>query len=69
MQLYTCNGLDSTIARKQSHGAGFYDRHSCVVLEPEGRIDGINHPAWGERQLYGEGERYEWWTHFDISSS
>lgn len=55
VQIYACNGQKGTIPVKKSqvkrnhgHGAQFINKHGCVVIEPEGWIDGINHPEWGQ---------------------
>ncbi|RMJ24527.1 Aldose 1-epimerase [Aspergillus sp. HF37] len=55
VQIYSCNGQDGHIPVKQSqvernngHGAQFVNQYGCVVIEPQGWIDGINHPEWGQ---------------------
>ncbi|KAK4057021.1 hypothetical protein OIO90_001921 [Microbotryomycetes sp. JL221] len=69
-QLYTCNGLQSTISRKQSQGGPeqTYGQHSCVVLEQQGRIGGINQPQWGEDQVYDDQRPYDWWTEYRFTA-
>lgn len=32
---------------------GFVRSNGCVAVEPQGLIDGINHPEWGVNQIYG----------------
>ncbi|KAK4052489.1 hypothetical protein OIV83_002291 [Microbotryomycetes sp. JL201] len=68
-QLYTCNGLQSTIPRKRSQGgpSATYGQHSCVVLEQQGRIGGINQPQWGEDQMYDDQRPYDWWAEYRFS--
>lgn len=52
LQIYTCNGLDGTIVAKtdQQHGEGItnYEQYSCIVVETQQWIDGINNPQWGQ---------------------
>jgi aldose 1-epimerase len=55
VQIYSCNGQDGHIPVKQSQvernngrGAQFVNQYGCVAIEPEGWIDGINHPEWGQ---------------------
>lgn len=55
IQIYACNGLDGTIPVKPSqqkrnggNGPEFMNKHSCVVIETEGWIDGVNHPEWAQ---------------------
>ncbi|KAI5477180.1 hypothetical protein MNV49_006624 [Pseudohyphozyma bogoriensis] len=69
-QMYACGGMAGDIPRKTSQGgpSGTYDKFSCVVLEQQGYIDGINHPEWGETQVYGpEGPNYSWWSEYTFS--
>jgi aldose 1-epimerase len=58
LQIYSCGGQDGSIPVKASQkgsGVGFVNRFGCLVIEPQGWIDGINHPEWGqgEYQIYG----------------
>ncbi|KAL4921956.1 galactose mutarotase-like domain-containing protein [Aspergillus aurantiobrunneus] len=67
LQIYSCNGQDGSdpvrpSQIKRARDAGFngpttVDKNSCVVVEPEGWIDGINQPAWGqtENQIFTPG--------------
>lgn len=58
LQIYTCNGMDGTIPVKSSQmtrnqadghgGVNSIQKHGCIVIEPEGWIDGINNPQWGQ---------------------
>ncbi|RJE16759.1 aldose 1-epimerase, partial [Aspergillus sclerotialis] len=36
------------VERNNGHGAQFVNQYGCVVIEPQGWIDGINHPEWGQ---------------------
>ncbi|SGY91713.1 BQ5605_C038g11692 [Microbotryum silenes-dioicae] len=70
VQVYTCNHQGST-PRKHSHGgpdAGFYEKHSCVVLEQQGRIGAIREPEWGEDQVYTPSRAYDWWSEYSFST-
>jgi aldose 1-epimerase len=64
MQLYTCNGQNSSMALKKTQG--LFDnpkfprtipQYGCVVLEVQDYIDGINHPEWGRgpKQIFEPG--------------
>ncbi|RJE24793.1 Aldose 1-epimerase [Aspergillus sclerotialis] len=64
VQIYACNGQkgnipvkESQIKRNHGQGAHHVNKHGCVVIEPEGWIDGINHPEWGQLpdQIYAPG--------------
>ncbi|KAA8646427.1 hypothetical protein EYZ11_000281 [Aspergillus tanneri] len=60
VQIYSCNGQNGTIPIKPSQakknqeekieGAKAINKHGCIVIEPEGWIDGINNPEWGQLQ-------------------
>ncbi|KAM4060071.1 aldose 1-epimerase domain-containing protein [Hirsutella rhossiliensis] len=62
-QLYSCNGQNGTLALKKTQGVrdaeGADDfprtipKYGCVVLEVQDYIDGINHPEWMRKQVYG----------------
>lgn len=76
IQVYTCSGINSpskgSIPRKRSHGGDgtldkIYDNYSCVVLEMEDYIDGINHPEWGRDQIYGPDRNYTWNAQYKFS--
>lgn len=70
IQVYTCSGVSSptkgSLPRKRTHGgdgtlAQIYENHSCIVLEMEEWIDGINHPEWNRTQIYEpNGQPYIW---------
>ena len=70
VQLYSCNGQNYLTPRKASHGgpAQGYGPRSCIVLEQEGRIDGIRQPQWGEDQVYDDERPYEWWSEYSFST-
>lgn len=55
VQIYSCPGQDGSIPIKPSQekrnngkGAKNVNKYGCLVIEPEGWIDGINHPEWGQ---------------------
>ena len=55
VQIYACPGQDGSIPIKPSQekrnggdGAKNVNKYGCLVIEPEGWIDGINHPEWGQ---------------------
>lgn len=58
VQIYSCNGQNGTIPIKPSQakknkdanidGAKGVNQYGCLVIEPEGWIDGINNPEWGQ---------------------
>lgn len=52
LQIYSCNGLNGTIVAKstQQHSSSTtnYDQYSCIVIETQQWIDGINNPQWGQ---------------------
>ncbi|KIV91716.1 hypothetical protein PV10_06229 [Exophiala mesophila] len=56
IQLYSCNGQNGTIPIKPSQqernnnsesATSFVNQYSCLAIEPQVYIDGINHPEWG----------------------
>jgi aldose 1-epimerase len=68
IQIYSCNGQDGSDPVKQSqidrnkeqgfsNGPTTVVKNSCVVVETEGWIDGINQPGWGqlENQIFTPG--------------
>ncbi|KAL3482303.1 galactose mutarotase-like domain-containing protein [Aspergillus californicus] len=67
IQIYSCNGQDGSDPVKPSQiqrnrRAGFdgpttVDKNTCLVVETEGWIDGINQPEWGqlENQIFTPG--------------
>ena len=77
IQLYTCNGIKGSLSlpRKRSQGgdgttdAGkIYDNHSCVVIEMEDYIDGINNPQWHRNQVYSKHRPYQWRAEYRFST-
>ncbi|KAJ7276545.1 galactose mutarotase-like domain-containing protein [Mycena haematopus] len=66
LQVYSCNGIESpptSIPRKADQGGpeGRYTDHSCVVIEQESYIDGINNPEFPiPPQIYGPARPYTW---------
>lgn len=58
LEIFSCNWFNGTIKAKadqQASGNGTYDLHGCIVIEPQGWVDAINHPQWGQQeyQIYG----------------
>ncbi|WEW54992.1 aldose 1-epimerase [Emydomyces testavorans] len=69
IQIYSCNAQNGTLPVKPSqvqrnklenmgnktHPVDTVQKYGCVVIEPEGWIDGINHPEWGQLsfQVFG----------------
>ncbi|TFK75769.1 galactose mutarotase-like protein [Pluteus cervinus] len=73
VQIYSCNGLwnaKTPIPRKKSQGgpSTVYDNHSCIVVEAEGYIDGINNPQWGVNQIYDATRPYVWESTYRFST-
>ncbi|KAL4889834.1 galactose mutarotase-like domain-containing protein [Aspergillus ambiguus] len=65
MQVFTCLNMDGTIPVKSSQAerngrdreaAGFVEKYGCVAIEPEGWIDSVNHPEWGQDVVYSPGD-------------
>ncbi|KAL0067572.1 hypothetical protein AAF712_005287 [Marasmius tenuissimus] len=69
LQIYTCNGLDGTIPRKEEQGGpdATYGQHSCLVIEQQSIIDAINNPEFGVDQIYGPNRTYEWEAEYRFS--
>lgn len=77
LQIYTCDGQNGTIPIKPSQakrnqadghpGTNYVNQYSCVVIETEGWIDGINNPQWGQvpYQIYSpeDGPAINWATY------
>lgn len=64
MQVFTCLNMDGTIGVKPSQvkrngkdkeTTGFVEKYGCLAIEPEGWIDSINHPEWGQDVVYSPG--------------
>ncbi|POS82099.1 hypothetical protein EPUL_005777, partial [Erysiphe pulchra] len=56
IQVYSCHGQNGSVALKKTQGRPenrFIQKYGCVVLETEDWIDGINHPEWGRKQVWG----------------
>ncbi|KAI1388619.1 galactose mutarotase-like protein [Hypoxylon trugodes] len=68
--VYSCNWMDGTADLKSTQGTKANRkvvRSSCVAIEAQDYVDGINHPEWGrvEKQITGPGQKYSWessWT-------
>ncbi|KII95246.1 hypothetical protein PLICRDRAFT_48209 [Plicaturopsis crispa FD-325 SS-3] len=72
LQLYTCDGIYNAslpIPRKKDQGgpSGFYEDHSCVVVEQQGWIDAINNPQWNVDQIYSPQRDYHWESKYQFS--
>jgi len=72
LQIYTCNGIfnpDVPIPRKADQGGpdAIYADHSCVVIEQESWIDGINNPNFPVNQIYGPDRSYTWESTYAFS--
>ncbi|KAJ7498768.1 galactose mutarotase-like domain-containing protein [Mycena latifolia] len=72
LQIYTCNGIFNPalpIPRKADQGGPgtVYSDHSCVVIEQESWIDGINNPEFPVNQIYGPGRPYDWEASYAFS--
>ncbi|RKF82927.1 putative aldose 1-epimerase [Golovinomyces cichoracearum] len=56
IQIYSCNGQNGSVTLKSTQGTPderFIQQYGCIVLEPQDWIDGINHPEWGRKQIWG----------------
>lgn len=63
LQIFTCDNYDGHIPvkpsqKKRNEDAGFggvdgINQYACVVIETQGWIDGINHPEWRQKQIFG----------------
>ncbi|KAI1813496.1 galactose mutarotase-like protein [Poronia punctata] len=68
--IYTCNWFDGTGDLKSTQGSEDVtkvERSSCIAIEAQDYVDGINHPEWGrlDAQITGPGKHYSWessWT-------
>ncbi|CRG91441.1 hypothetical protein PISL3812_08490 [Talaromyces islandicus] len=58
VQFFTCLNMDGTIPvkasqvernTKQKDAAKFVEKYGCFAIEPEGWIDGVNNPQWGQQ--------------------
>ncbi|KAJ9157950.1 Aldose 1-epimerase [Pleurostoma richardsiae] len=68
--VYSCNWMDGTAALKSTQGTSSRKTvggSSCIAIEAQDWVDGINHPEWNrtEAEITGPGEGYAWessWT-------
>ncbi|KAJ7094624.1 galactose mutarotase-like protein [Mycena belliarum] len=72
LQIYTCNGIFNPklpIPRKANQGGPgtVYGDHSCLVIEQESWIDGINNPEFPVNQIYGPLRPYNWEASYAFS--
>jgi len=58
VQFFTCLNMDGSIPVKASQvernsrnkeAAEFVEKYGCLAIEPEGWIDGVNNPQWGQQ--------------------
>ncbi|PWN93614.1 galactose mutarotase-like protein [Acaromyces ingoldii] len=78
IQIYSCPGVSApatkgSLPRKRVHGGDgtldeIYDNNSCVVVEMEDYIDGINNPAWNRSQIYSKDRPYHWRAEYSFST-
>ncbi|KAB5585553.1 galactose mutarotase-like protein [Coniochaeta sp. 2T2.1] len=70
VQVYSCYWSDGTAPLKSTQGTASHKNvtsSSCVAIEAQDYVDGINHPEWGrvDAEITGPGEEYSWessWT-------
>ncbi|KAI1266190.1 aldose 1-epimerase, partial [Xylariaceae sp. FL1019] len=68
--IYSCNWFDGTADLKSTQGTADVrkvTRSSCVAIEAQDYVDGIDHPEWGRKsaQISGPRSQYSWessWT-------
>ncbi|KAK0647990.1 galactose mutarotase-like domain-containing protein [Cercophora newfieldiana] len=65
--LYTCAWSDGSANLKKTQGTGSrkkVEKSSCIAIEAQDYVDGINRPEWGrvDAQITGPGEVYSWET-------
>ncbi|KAK3368340.1 galactose mutarotase-like protein [Podospora didyma] len=63
--LYTCAWSDGTANLKRTQGTSArkkVEKSSCVAIEAQDYVDGINHREWGrvDAEITGPGETYIW---------
>jgi len=73
LQVYSCFWSDGSGPLKSTQGGpasnGFVKSDSCIALEAQDWNDGINHPEWKRKQIYGPGEKYVWEAVYKVSAS
>ncbi|KAJ6439607.1 aldose 1-epimerase [Purpureocillium lavendulum] len=55
-QVYSCGGQNGSMALKKTQGTKkqrTIAKYGCLVLEVQDYIDGINHPEWMRKQIWG----------------
>ncbi|KAJ7639003.1 galactose mutarotase-like domain-containing protein [Roridomyces roridus] len=70
LQIYSCNGVENPpAARKVDQGGPdkIYLDHSCLVIEQESWIDGINNPQFPVDQIFGPLRPYTWESSYQFS--
>ncbi|PUU72764.1 galactose mutarotase-like domain-containing protein [Tuber borchii] len=74
MQVYSCNWVGDKMPIKKTQGGpgaatnGLMKPSGCIALEAQDWSDGINHPEWGRKQVYGPGETYIWEATYKFST-
>ncbi|PLW49744.1 hypothetical protein PCASD_01569 [Puccinia coronata f. sp. avenae] len=76
VQIYSCTSIHSLdgsyepIPRKKSHEGphAIYENMSCIAIEQQGLIDGINHLEWNIDNIYGPDKPYEWNAIYEFST-
>lgn len=63
--LYSCAWSDGKTELKKTQGTAknkSVEKSSCIAIEPQDYVDGINHPEWGrvDAQITAPGEVYDW---------
>jgi len=67
MRSSTCAWSDGKAYLKKTQGTGNrkkVEKSSCIAIEAQDYVDGINRPEWGrvDAQITGPGEVYSWET-------
>jgi aldose 1-epimerase len=75
LQVYAAAAQDGTIPLKKAHSqgksTGFLEKNGCVVIEPQGWIDGISQTSWGQagEQIKGPGDApYVNWAEYSFGT-
>ncbi|KAH8906910.1 galactose mutarotase-like protein [Coniochaeta sp. PMI_546] len=72
-QVYSCYWSDGTAPLKSTQGTASHKNvtsSSCVAIEAQDYVDGINHPEWGrvDAEITGPGEAYSWQSSWTFST-
>lgn len=75
LQVYAAAAQDGTIPLKKAHSqgksTGYLEKNGCVVIEPQGWIDGISRVEWGQagEQIRGPGDApYVNWAQYTFGT-